>query len=481
MYKKFLAGAAALVMVMGASVCPAVAVVNNFAVTASADVLKNNGTFYYQIVHGGKSIEILGLVNANASEANIPSKIGDLPVTDIGDNAFYNKDHKTKNYLRSVTIPDTVEIIGESAFAYNQALTKITLPKSVKTIGTSAFEGCSALRSVSLSEGLKTIGDKAFYWCLSLPTLTIPSSVTSIGESVFYNCATYVSDSNFVIKCYSNTEGEFYAFDNYIAYELLDPDKSKSKPVDNGVYNKLFRYKLINGGKEICVTKGRISDSRIEIPEKIFGLPVTEIGYQAFYNADHENSNYLKKVVLPSTIKVIGEAAFADNEALTDINIPKSVKTIGDSAFEVCISMEKINLPEGLVTIGPRAFTWCQSLTSVTIPASVKTIGEKAFFNCGTITGNENFFITCTKGTAGEKYAINNNIEHKTLSGKSVKGDLNGDGSVNVTDISMLSAHVKGKKKLANDSYADLDGNGKVNITDISMLAAHVKGIKLLK
>ncbi|WP_295154427.1 dockerin type I repeat-containing protein [uncultured Ruminococcus sp.] len=63
---------------------------------------------------------------------------------------------------------------------------------------------------------------------------------------------------------------------------------------------------------------------------------------------------------------------------------------------------------------------------------------------------------------------------------KGIKGDISGDGTVNVSDISMLAAHVKGIKKLSDAAAADLNGDGNVNVTDISMLAAHVKGIKKL-
>lgn len=59
-------------------------------------------------------------------------------------------------------------------------------------------------------------------------------------------------------------------------------------------------------------------------------------------------------------------------------------------------------------------------------------------------------------------------------------GDVNGDGKVNVTDISKVAAHVKGIKKLDSESAADVNGDGKVNVTDISKIAAHVKGIKAL-
>ena len=65
---------------------------------------------------------------------------------------------------------------------------------------------------------------------------------------------------------------------------------------------------------------------------------------------------------------------------------------------------------------------------------------------------------------------------------EAVTGDLNGDNKVNVTDISLLAANVKGIRPLAEEKLdaADLNGDNKINVTDISLLAAHVKGIRPL-
>ncbi|SFB87092.1 dockerin type I repeat-containing protein [Ruminococcus albus] len=61
-------------------------------------------------------------------------------------------------------------------------------------------------------------------------------------------------------------------------------------------------------------------------------------------------------------------------------------------------------------------------------------------------------------------------------------GDVNGDGVINVTDISKAAAHVKGKKLLTGDALkrADVNSDGVVNVTDVTKIAAHVKGKKLL-
>ena len=62
------------------------------------------------------------------------------------------------------------------------------------------------------------------------------------------------------------------------------------------------------------------------------------------------------------------------------------------------------------------------------------------------------------------------------------KGDVNADGTVNVTDVSLTSAYVKGRKTLSADAFtaADVNTDGAVNVTDISKLAANIKGVRSL-
>ena len=60
------------------------------------------------------------------------------------------------------------------------------------------------------------------------------------------------------------------------------------------------------------------------------------------------------------------------------------------------------------------------------------------------------------------------------------RGDANMDEKLNVTDITLIAAHVKGKKQLSNHCQipADVNKDGKINVTDIALVAAHVKGLK---
>lgn len=69
-----------------------------------------------------------------------------------------------------------------------------------------------------------------------------------------------------------------------------------------------------------------------------------------------------------------------------------------------------------------------------------------------------------------------------TVKNNTLRGDVNGDGKVDVSDITKIAAHIKGKKLLAGDQKlrADVNDDGKVDVSDITKIAAHIKGKKLL-
>ena len=132
-----------------------------FVLPASAVLLGKDG-FYYEFSNGNA---ILKEYHSSNTQVEIPSKVYDYNVVEISDYVF----------LR------------------NTAITSVTIPESVTKIGNSAFYGCSNLE--------KTV---------------IPSSVTSFGSSIFANC------ENLTIECYTGSAAETYAKDNNISYKLID-------------------------------------------------------------------------------------------------------------------------------------------------------------------------------------------------------------------------------------------------------------------
>lgn len=115
----------------------------------------------------------------------IPSKVNDVPVTEIAANAFIGNANIT-----SVTIPDTVTKIGANAFSNCTNLKSIQIPDSVTELGTGIFSGCSALIGVTFGTGVKTIPKGAFQSCTGLLSITIPTTIETIGESAFNSCTT---------------------------------------------------------------------------------------------------------------------------------------------------------------------------------------------------------------------------------------------------------------------------------------------------
>jgi len=113
----------------------------------------------------------------------IPSTLGGVPVTSIGDYTFYNC-----SALTSISIPEGITAIGNNAFYYCSSLTSIIIPQLVTSIGRYAFGNCSSLTSISIPQGVTSIGDAAFFFCSGLTSISLPEGLTSIGDSAFSDC-----------------------------------------------------------------------------------------------------------------------------------------------------------------------------------------------------------------------------------------------------------------------------------------------------
>ena len=91
--------------------------------------------------------------------------------------------------VKDLVIPDGTTSISYSAFQGCAGLTSVTIPESVETIETEAFRYCDGLSSINIPNKVTSIGDYAFQGCNGLSSITIPKSVTSIGLDAFRDCA----------------------------------------------------------------------------------------------------------------------------------------------------------------------------------------------------------------------------------------------------------------------------------------------------
>lgn len=172
--------------------------------------------FYYNASEG--EIVITGISSQQKGSVCIPDSVYGLPVTEIAPEAF-----RGNNRITRMTIPASVNQIGERAFSQMYALNSIsvdaanmnycteddclydkdktclylcpagkyitsyTAPESLKVIAEEAFYGCSSLKTAVLNENLETIGSKAFYDCTMLTAVAMPSTLAQVGDWAFWN------------------------------------------------------------------------------------------------------------------------------------------------------------------------------------------------------------------------------------------------------------------------------------------------------
>jgi len=117
----------------------------------------------------------------------------------------------------------------------------------------------------------------------------------------------------------------------------------------------------------------------IILPEKVYcdgvNYDVAAIAPRAFWESN------VTQIQIPNSITMIGEAAFADAEQLTDITLPLGLKAI--SRYMLAgTAVTNLVLPEGVTDIGMGAFEDCDQLHTIYLPYSLQTIGDKAFAYC---------------------------------------------------------------------------------------------------
>jgi len=110
----------------------------------------------------------------SAGAVFIPGTINGLPVTSIGNRAFFDSS------ATNVTIPNSVISIGNHAFDECTSLTSVMIPNSVTNIGNYTFSFCTSLTNIAIPNRVTSIGSYAFGNCYSLTSVTIPGSLTAL-------------------------------------------------------------------------------------------------------------------------------------------------------------------------------------------------------------------------------------------------------------------------------------------------------------
>ena len=357
----------------------------------------------------------------------------------IADCAFYYI-----NALESVTIPDSVEIIGIGAFQKCSNLTELIVSENNKNFLSEngvlfdknktsiiCYPSGKSETSYIIPDSVTNIYHSAFYLCNKLENVTIPSSVTSIGDYAFTDCHSLVS--------------------------VVIPDS------------------VTYIGKWAFFWNSKISSLTI-------GNSVKSIGERAFYNCSN-----LTSVVLPDSVTSIGADAFAWNTNLSSVTIGGSVTSIGDRAFEGCDNLDaitgikgsvaeqyakdngfefiesgEIKLPEGDYYLDTQTNTMPNVVAETTAESIISALANSNI--SATITDRNGATLESSAFVGTGCKVVTDDGEFTVI----VKGDVDGSGEVDAADYLKVKGSLLGQVTLTDEfaTAADADGNEELTSTD---------------
>lgn len=104
--------------------------------------------------------------------------------------------------LKTVELPDTLEVIGPHVFHDCRAMTGIDLPDGLQRIGICAFTDCASIRTLDIPGSVKLIESEAFVRCISLTSLVMREGVEHADSMGTFACCynlTYISFPSTII------------------------------------------------------------------------------------------------------------------------------------------------------------------------------------------------------------------------------------------------------------------------------------------
>lgn len=306
-----------------------------------------------------------------------------------------------------VTIPDTVEVVGESAFENNQKVQFVVIPKSVKRLdayvfwgcnnleevvlgkGLTAvdeysFAGCTGLKQITIPENIQSIDAQAFAGCVNLTDIYIPATVTGIAEDAFLNCdnVTIHADEGSVAAQFAQKLAEQKNRDPLVTAAPVQTPTAVSRPdtqattepvstatpapVATPVPGNVLGSTIIVGNHALVMVHPGEEKVQQGYTEPEAGQ---ETGEEQDITAETENGK-------------IPEWMYYRNQSVSTVTIPEGTTEIGRFAFSRS-SLRTVTIPEGVTVIDYAAFYHCDNLDNVILPDTVNTVGAKAFTHTG--------------------------------------------------------------------------------------------------
>ena len=304
----------------------------------------------------------------------------------IGASAFM------RNKLTTLDLPEGVIYVGGNSFKYN-GLTAVKFPKTIMQIASQAF-GNNEITVLDFPEKTDYAfqADAGVFGVNKIKSVQLPANTSKLDKN------TFVNKDNVVVDVYidSETLGAFVADETTSKYHRIIKKAIPEEQAPWGV--KDFTYDeagtTITGLSDSGKVKIQKNPSLILPKEGPDGKAITALGAgvnnQGIFVVSVDGKNYTPaSVILPDTLKTIGNAAFALNgtatyeSVMTSITFPEGLEEIGATAFQNS-KLTAVSIPDSVTTMGNATFTGSQELQAIKLSANVKDIPASAFMNGGT-------------------------------------------------------------------------------------------------
>lgn len=242
------------------------------------------------------------------TEVTIPERINGLAVCVIGEDAFTDRAS-----LKSVDIPETVQIIEKGAFKRCYYLEKVTGCEGVVAIEEYAFAYDTELEGFPFGDKLQIVGDYAFVWCESITEINVVSTLDYIGNYAFRDCRK-VAEINFADE-------------------------------------------VVNIGKEAFMAT--------DIKSLVYPYATGAIGEGAF-----KHCSALESITFDERVTYIADKVFQNNQGLKRVVLPAHVKSMGQIVFGSCFNLEEVVWENPTFSFGEHPFLLVENYTVIGYPES---------------------------------------------------------------------------------------------------------------
>ena len=386
------------------------------------------------------------------------------------DGVLYSKDMTELYYYpiadprTTFDVPAPVARIHEYCFYGNQTLTQVNFPETLRWIDMNIFRDCQGIETAYIPDGVTHMGVTVFGGCSNLTSVHLPASLDSLSNSTFMLCdklTEVVIPRN--VK-YIGTYAFYQAGVRTVTFE----EGSCLETIDHDAFHECHTLQYV------------------DMPNS-----VKTIEYQAFYRCDS-----LKWAHVSDSLTSMGTCVFAYSPLLTECEIPGGVTTIWN-AIAKCDGLKRLkigskNSAPGVTLIKNCGIVDCEQIEYLELGANVDSLESHALVDLKNLKvliswapipprcdGYWHSFDPYPQQMSVVLYVPKASLEtyqtavewenFKTIVAIEDVGDVNGDGTVSIGDVTALIDILLGGD-LDRVPYCDVNLDGSVTIADVTAL-----------